>query len=83
MRLRDSVLRDGWTPDAADATELPDIIHFLKHSGGDEFDKTTEGPTRVSGIKRFTSLKSLDQIAAYYAHAFETDTQILPYGSDK
>lgn len=83
MKLRDRVLREGWSPDLAGDSEQQVLLNSLKALAEQPEDVPPAGPHRISDPKRFTGPKTLAQVAGLYAAAFENGTQILPYGSDK
>ncbi|MDF1659427.1 MAG: BrxE family protein [Verrucomicrobiales bacterium] len=83
LKLRDRVLREGWSPDLAGDSEQQVLLNSLKALAEQPEDVPPAGPHRISDPKRFTGPKTLAQVAGLYAAAFENGTQILPYGSDK
>jgi len=83
LKLRDRVLREGWRSALPGDSDQAALLDTLKAQSEKADGAPSDGPHRVSDAKRFTGPKTLKQVAGLYAAAFENDSQILPYGSDK
>lgn len=83
IQLRNKVLRDGWQPGFELNTSRDTMLNALRENAKIPEQTPSAGPLRVSDRQRFTGPKMLEQVAGVYAVAFETGTQILPYGVDK
>ncbi|HRQ87164.1 MAG TPA: BrxE family protein [Bacteroidia bacterium] len=82
-RLRDRVLLEGWHPEPALSDDRDALLASLREFSEMPAITPSDGPLRISDVKRFIGPKTLAQVSGHYVAAFESGRQILPYGSDK
>lgn len=83
VQLRNRVLRDGWRPATAQDSDPVALLDALAGLAMDRTSSSSEGPVRISDVRRFIHSKTLGILAGLYATACERGHQILPYGSDE